>query len=523
MRLQNILQQLPQEALETLARQRISQVTDIRLPQSVLIDELAEALASVGYVSNCVTLKHPPSFAILHLLMNAPDYSLPTEYFFHKVREETDRMVALASRRPIFPKPKKYDFYLRMLAAAWEYDSDINPSEANMLRAIREELGISLMEHFVIEHHPDLHRFWNTEAAYETERSHLRNSGIVFAIEEQYVIPEEIVVLIRRAWGYELSDAQYRRLLDVLSNDDLKKILDKEGLNISGAASEKKDRILDNYVLPRAALDAVGIEGLRDAARSLGCRAGGVKEELIDNLIDWLDCDEDLKARAAQAAERQEEIQIAPEKRELSDEALIDLLRRLTNESLYDLLSRLPRQRKSGNKEQRIKLLLASPFSERTMLSKLTNEVLHELCKQIGINPYGIKDEKINRTVEAYKNFAPPSAGSYSGTLTLAGTSEKTDAIFISPLPLESQLRLLSCVRSEFNYLDNAEQIVVSYLMDFKSLSDPELDKLIQRFALPWYLPKAQMMELINKLKANGRDIVQVRALGDKNIYQIIP
>lgn len=432
-------------------------------------------------------------------------------------------MVELASRRPIFPKPKKYDFYLRMLAAAWEYDSDINPSEANMLRVIREELGISLMEHFVIEHHPDLHRFWNTEAAYETERSLLRSSGIVFAIEDQYIIPEEIVVLIRRAWGYELSDPQYRRLLDVLSNDDLKKILDKEGLGISGTASEKKDRILENYVLPRASLEAVGIEGLRDAARSLACKAGGVKEELIDNLIDWLDCDEDLKAHTAQEAEGQEEIQVINEERELSVEALIDLLRRLTNESLYDLLSRLPRQRKSGNKEQRINNLLASPFSERTILLKLTNEVLHELCKQIGINAYGIKDEKINRIIEGYKNYTPPSPSSYSNTLGLNEIQKKSDSTFSSPFPPEAQLRLLSSVRSEFNYLDNAEQIVLSYIMEFKSLAEPELDRLIQRFALPWYLPKAQMTELINKLRINGHDMVQVRALGDNNIYQIIP
>jgi hypothetical protein len=64
---------------------------------------------------------------------------------------------------------------------------------------------------------------------------------------------------------------------------------------------------------------------------------------------------------------------------------------------------------------------------------------------------------------------------------------------------------------------------VLSYLLDFKSLTDPELEKLVQRFALPWFLPKAQMAELIEKLKANGRGFVQVRALGDHNIYQTAP
>ncbi len=516
MKLRTALQQLPQDALESLARQRLSQVTDIRLPQSVLIDELAEALSSSGYVTNCIVLRHPPCFAILHLLMNAADFSLPTETFSQLVKAETQRMIGLASRKPIFPKPKRYDFYLRMLYSAWEFDSDINPCEANLLRTLRDELGISLMEHFVIEHHPDLHRFWNTENAYENERTYLRNAGLIFAIHDQYLIPDEIVVLIRRTWGYELSGNQYLRLLDVLGNDDLRKILDQEGLGISGTAAERKSRILENYVLPRAALEAIGIEGLREAARALSCRPSGLKGEIIENLIDWLDCDRDVEARAHQEAEEsQTVIDISPENREISKEALADLLRRLTNESLYDILSRLPGQRKSGNKDQRISTLINGPFSERTMLLKLTNEVLQDICRQIGIDPYGIKDEKIKRIVEGYKNYTPPTLGSGS-------QQDGSDLATPVQFPPEAQLSHLPSIKSNYGFLDNSEQIVLSYIVEFKSLSDPELDKLVQRFALPWFLPKAQMTELIGKLKANGHDLIRILAVGDSNIYQII-
>jgi len=40
MKIRAILQQLSQDALEALARQRLSHVTDIRLPSMVLVDEL---------------------------------------------------------------------------------------------------------------------------------------------------------------------------------------------------------------------------------------------------------------------------------------------------------------------------------------------------------------------------------------------------------------------------------------------------------------------------------------------------
>jgi hypothetical protein len=530
MKLKGILQQLPQDAVESLARQRLSQVTDIRLPHTVLVDELAEVFGTSAYVTAQVGLRHPPCFGILHLLLNAPDFSLPAEGFRQKVQEETERMVALANRNPLFPKPKQYGLYLKMLVAAWELDNDINPSEANLLRALRSELGISLMEHFVIEHHTELHRFWQTDQAYENERNHLRNACILFSVEGQYVLPEETVILIRRAWGIELSGLQFQRLLDVLTNEDLRNILDSEGLNISGKADERKTRILDNYVLPRAALEAVNIESLREAARTLRCRPYGAKDEVIENILDCLDSDDDLRAKAeveaqaaAEAAAKAEEEVVVPETRELSAVALSDLLGRLTNESLYDILSRLPGQRKSGSKEDRAKRLLDSTFSERTLLTKLNNEALHDVCRQLGLNPYGPKEEKITRLLEAYRSFTPSTPNPVINCAFTAKPVADTSASSAPAAAPEVQLPRLRSVRTDFPFLNESEQIVLSYLLDFKSLTDPELEKLVQRFALPWFLPKAQMAELIAKLTANGREIVQVRALGDHNIYQTAP
>jgi hypothetical protein len=523
MKLRAILQQQPQESLEKLARENLSEIVDIRLPHTVLVDELAEVLASSAYVGAQISRRHPPCFAILNLLINAPNFTLPGEGFRQKVQEETGQMIALASRTPIFPKPKQYPLYLKMLSGAWAFENEINPSEANLLRVLRDELGISLMEHFVIEHHPDLHRFWRSEQAYENERNHLRNAGLLYLVEERHTLAEETVILIRRAWGFELSVLQFRRLLDVLSNEDMRSILESERLNVSGSAEEKKSRIFENYVLPRGALESVHIDVLRQAARRLGCRPYGAKDEVIENILDWLDSDEDLKAQAAaQTAAISESKDIAPEARELSNDALGDLLRRLTNEWLYDILSHLPGQRKSGSKDDRVKRLLESPFSERTILSELTNDALHELCRQRDLNPHGPKEEKIARLIEGYRHFMPVSPSMVNNVP--AGFAGETARIspLSSPIPSPAvQLPQLPSVRAEYPFLNEAEQTVLSYLLDFKSLSDPELEKLVQRFALPWILPKAQMGELVEKLRANGRDIVRVRSLADHNIYQI--
>lgn len=523
MRLREILLQLPEETLEGLARERLSQVTDIRLPQTVLVDELAEVLDSFAHVTAHVALRHPPCFAILDLLMNALEYSLPAEGFRQKAEEATEHMVGLASRSPIFPKPKNYNLYVKMLYEAWDYEQDINPSEANLLRGLREELGISLMEHFVIEHHPLVCQFWRNEHAYERERNHLRSAGILFALEDRYVLPEETVVLIRRSWGIELSAQQFRRLLDVLSNEDLRRILEAKGLNVSGTAEEKKSRILENYILPRGALESPRIGSLREAARRLGCRPYGAKEEVIENILDWLDSDEDLKVEAAAATALTEvEKTVAPEPHELSSEAFADLLARLTNDSLYDILSRLPNQRKSGTKEDRVKRLLESPFSEHTILTKLNNEALHGVCRQLDLTPYGPKEEKIARLLEAYQNFTSRSRLTAPDLLPPSQLDSGSPGPQQPTATPEAQLPRLASVRAELPFLDEPEQIVFSYLQDFKSLTDPELEKLIQRFALPWILPKAQMDDLVKKLRANGRGVIRVRGLGDHNIYELM-
>lgn len=531
MKLREILHQIPPEIVDALARDRLSQITDIRLPQSVLIDELTEVLASSAYISSQVAFRHPPCFEILNLLLNADGHALLSDGFRQKVEESTDHLIQMASRSPIFPKPKNYDLYLRLVYEAWDFQQDIDVSEANLLRALRNELNISLMEHFVVEHHPLLHRFWQNEQSYERERNHLRSCGVLFTVDNKYLIADETAFLIRKAWGAELSIAQFLRLLNVMSNDDLRRILETEGLSVSGPSDEKKSRILENYLSPRTALESLRNEVIRDTAKALGCRAAGSKDEIIDAIIDWLDDDEDLKAQAAALAAEDAEKQAAPvtpEPRTLSPEAFTDLLSRLTNDALYDILSRLPALRKSGTKEERVRRILDSPYAEHSVLSRLNNEALHDLCRQLMLSPYGPKEEKISRLLNAYRSFTVQTgvlAFQLGGNNALS-ESELSDSIpqasVVPTKPSDQQLPRLTNIRSEYPFLSEAEQVILSYLLDFKSLTDPELEKLVQRFSLPWILPKAQMEDMLRHLSEKGRIVIRVRGVGDHNIYELL-
>ncbi len=144
------------------------------------------------------------------------------------------------------------------------------------------------------------------------------------------------------------------------------------------------------------------------------------------------------------------------------------------------------------------------------------------MCRQLDLTPYGPKEEKIARLLEAYRNFTSRSRLTAPDLLPPSQLDSGSPGPQQPTATPDAQLPRLASVRAEYPFLDEPEQIVFSYLQDFKSLTDPELEKLIQRFALPWILPKAQMDDLIKKLRANGRGVIRVRGLGDHNIYELM-
>ena len=72
----------------------------------------------------------------------------------------------------------------------------------------------------------------------------------------------------------------------------------------------------------------------------------------------------------------------------------------------------------------------------------------------------------------------------------------------------------------EYNFLDENEIIVLSWIKDLKSINEYELERLISRYDLPWYFPRTQMEELKNKLEINKKDVLLIRHVGDYCLYE---
>jgi len=221
MRLHEILSQYSDEALDRLATDKIDEVANLRLPRSVLTEEIATALGSRSYVAQALAPTRPPTYAFLRLLLREPGHAHAIEGYRELVMAEAERLSDQARDESGLAGGKNYGLYLKLLQAAWENGGTVDRSEALLLAALRNELGIWTREHLILEHHPLVRPLWATPRAFDEARNHLLATGLVLTTDTQYVISQEVACALRRAWDIELEDRAYARLLDRLTGAQL--------------------------------------------------------------------------------------------------------------------------------------------------------------------------------------------------------------------------------------------------------------------------------------------------------------
>lgn len=520
MKVEKILESYPIEVLEQLASNKVMDISHIRLPKSVLIDELCGIVNKPSYVEKIISFRNPPNFQILDIILSQPEYKIQVKGFKDKIVKYTEQLIENAKKADWIKTNKNISLYLKMVNTAWESDLKIDTSEINLLNFLRNELNISFKEHTILVHHEDLIKFWYTENYYEKERNYLISSGIIYPFEDYYIIPDLMGKYIRQSWGMELNNEQYMRILSYLTNSDLTDILYGANLQVSGTSNQKTQRIIENFVPPRKALSLVNLNSLKDIARKSGSIISGTKEDVIDNLIDYFDDDNDLKY-----AENKNMVieQIVQEPKVLSKDNFINLFNLLSNEQLYNIASCLKRIKKSGSKDTKIQNLWESYYCEETLLNQLTNSELYELCEKNHLKLSGPKSEKIKRLIETAKNIISDDEhlkNDELNTVKLIEDSTKNQNIGEDILSDSDKSKENIIPESEFPFLNKEELMVLSWVKDLKSINEYELERLISRYNLPWYFPRTQMEQLKENLIKNDKDILIIRHVGEYCIYE---
>jgi len=515
-----VLKKCTDEGLDCLAKDKLDEVANVRLPRIVVEQEIATALGSFSYVANVLSASYPPTYAFLKLLMEDPDHAVSAAGFREQVLHRTNELTAWVESGDGLPGHKDYGLYRTMLATAWEDEQRVNESEARMLEALREALGMSMREHLLIEHHPDIRRLWEGSKAYESARNYLLSRGIVLALDDHYILADEVRIQIRRYWGMELHDADYISLLGKLKGTYLRKALEAHGLPLSGSKDERIERLVQGLVAPSSVLELLSRVDLKDLARSFGMQVSLAKAELISRIVAHFDhppehekAEEELVQEAAKEPPRQ-----------LEANKLHSVLSSFSGHHLYEMLASLGLPR-SGSKASRISRLVDSPYSEYSMLRKLRRKDLVAVCSKMNLPVYGLKDEVIERLCattaaddnEAVEEMAatdsvmPVAAEDDQPTLEEAATKWAVSAAAVPGFDFAFQ---------KYPMLSEDQQVMLALTREARSLTERDVQRVAERHGLGWMLPKAHMAELLRKLAEVGSSPIRIRSAGSSNIYE---
>jgi hypothetical protein len=519
MKLQHILEKYDTALLDQISADKVDETINLRLPQTVIIQEIISALSSQSYIANKILYCKPPAFAILNLIIQSPEFVIEVESLRAKVLEYVKELSERAEQFRGMPE-KHPQLYKKILRRAWENDGLIDKSEAHILELIKQEFGIWDREHFTLIHDPSILSLWDMEQEYYVARNHLLTTGIVLTYENNYVIAEEVATQIRKTFGIEIMDDSYKRLLSSLSKEDLALALEHFQLNVSGPKEQMIDRLINSLAPATEILNLIHLESLRDVCRRADIQVGGAKNTVIANIIHYFD--EDLDLQKDQPDEPISLLPLTPEAREMDMEVFNRVLMNLSGQQLYDILYQSALMT-SGTKEEKVKRILDSPWSERSVFNCLRKEDLAQLFRKFNLPVSGSKQELVDRVLD----YVPVTSIIEQEVKEEALVSQTPPANSVAQ-PVETKITIeaatpppnLEEVNKRFADLKPDEKIVLAILKDAKSITEQDLERIVIKYKLNWILHKAHMAELIAKLKRMGKPAIQIKSVQNSNIYQ---
>lgn len=408
MRLADLLSDTSIEDLERLAHEHAR--AEEHLSRPFLLQTIEGVLRSHRFLQEYFLNRQPPTFAIVLMLLDSEEYALPVDGFRDAVLAETDRLCQAVEAGDLLERDDQLRVYRRVLYQARSNDLLIDASEASILAVLRQELGIAQVEHFLLEHHPDLREFWRQNEAFARELHALRSAGIVHVRDGKTLLPEDLVQSIRQVLGVDMSRPSARRLYGYLSHQDLHEALAGVRAPTSGSKDEKIERLVARMVQPRVVLRlrSIGLERLREVCKEIGAAVSGSKDEVVDRIVAHVAAGRDI-------LKEPEPAQTPPvqETRTLDEERFRFLFGRLRGHELGTILSQFD-LRRWGTKEQQIRTLWEAHRAEESLLNALSSADLEGLLKRLELKTRGSKTERAQRAIAHFATASEETLLAYS-------------------------------------------------------------------------------------------------------------
>lgn len=236
---------------------------------------------------------------LFYLFLNKEDFSLKDDLgsIVKNVKEFKNYLTK--NEKYIHLDEKEGEIYGVILDTILE-DRHVSPDELNVLEKLRKKLGVSDLHHWIFRIKNNMFDEVNkiekrTDKKLRECFRKLERKGLLFYINKDegryYIIPEEIVRILKNILGLELQHYKYEKLLDnpVMRNEQKRDFLRPKGIDPRGNSDELNLKIIFNALKPSEFLDSLTIDDLYRITGKLGLKKSGSKKTRISRIIKHYD------------------------------------------------------------------------------------------------------------------------------------------------------------------------------------------------------------------------------------------
>jgi hypothetical protein len=194
------------------------------------------------------------------------------------------------------------ELYYFVLGVAWEHRNTKSPDEANLLRKLRNRLGITHCQHRILEaklgKYPKPNNELHTRSEIRDVRNVLQRHGLMFQIKDEKgdyydILPEELAEVMRKLFNKNMRTDGYRIMLGYKlfrRKDTLKSIL--KTAKVATRPNERNMELVEKillYIQPYDCLACFNTDELHDWCLEMDLPVSGTKDQRIERLIGYYD------------------------------------------------------------------------------------------------------------------------------------------------------------------------------------------------------------------------------------------
>ena len=223
-------------------------------PQYLHEETVRTNLDQALFRENDIQLRVLSRLILIDILLDQYDFELPFSQTEEAVmtfeqsvvnRSNEIDLVDLACANRKSPRYQNLELYQFVLTVAWENDDNKTPDEVNLLRRLRNRLGITESDHRLMEaklgKYPKKSNELHTRAEITEARRYLQSLGLLFAIRrddevDTDLVPEELAAIMRNLLGLEIRTDSYHFMMNyrpLRRKAHLTEVLSKAGVEFN--------------------------------------------------------------------------------------------------------------------------------------------------------------------------------------------------------------------------------------------------------------------------------------------------